>query len=166
MKKLVMAAAIWALSSLAQGQESEPPNSLQGAEMTTITRLNPPTLIDFGQVGFSHISITEPGRMAYVSGQVAWTPDGAPVPADLVEQVRVIGSNVRKVLDSIGATPHDVVMARFYVTDLTEERLALVMGPLREIFEGAQPSLTGIGVAALAGPGLQAELELVVRLPE
>ncbi|PZO81714.1 MAG: RidA family protein [Mesorhizobium amorphae] len=134
--------------------------------MTSITRINPPTLSDFGQVGFSHISVSEPGRMAHISGQVAWTADGAPVPDDLVEQIRVIGRNVRRALDAIGATPHDVVMARFYVTDLTEERLGRLMGPLRDIFEGAQPSLTGIGVAALAGPGLQAELELTVRLPD
>lgn len=134
--------------------------------MTAITRMNPPTLTDFGQQGFSHISIAQAGRTAHISGQVAWTPDGAPVPDDLVEQVRIIRTNVHRALEAIGATPHDIVIARFYVTDLTQERLRLVMGPLRDIFEGAQPSLTGIGVAALAGAGLQAELELTVSLPD
>jgi enamine deaminase RidA (YjgF/YER057c/UK114 family) len=33
-------------------------------------------------------------------------------------------------------------------------------------FDGAQPSLTGVGVAALAAPGLQIEMELTVRLPD
>ncbi|RIX97435.1 RidA family protein [Aureimonas flava] len=134
--------------------------------MTAITRLNPPTLTDFGAQGFSHISIAEPGRIAHISGQVAWTTEGGSVPDDLVEQIRVIGRNVRHTLEAIGATPHDVVAARFYVTDLTQERLGRLMGPLRDIFDGAQPSLTGIGVAALAGPGLQAELELTVRIPD
>ena len=36
---------------------------------------------------------------------------------------------------------------------------------LVEFFEGAQPCMTDIGVAALAAPDLQIELEMVVRLP-
>ncbi len=39
------------------------------------------------------------------------------------------------------------------------------MPHLLALFGGAQPSLTGIGVAALAGPDLQMEVEMVVRLP-
>ncbi|MBD9375636.1 RidA family protein [Rhizobium sp. ARZ01] len=134
--------------------------------MNSISRMNPATLPDFGQQGFSQISIAEPGRIAYISGQVAWTPEGTPLPSDLVEQIHIAGANARKALEAISATMQDVVMARVYVTDLTEERLQRVMDPLRKIFDGAQPSLTGIGVAALAGQGLQVELELVVRLPD
>ena len=33
-------------------------------------------------------------------------------------------------------------------------------------FAGAQPCVTGVGVAALAAPNLQVEMELVVRLPD
>jgi hypothetical protein len=40
------------------------------------------------------------------------------------------------------------------------------MPPLLELFDGAKPSLTGFGVAALAAPELQVELELTVRLPD
>lgn len=39
------------------------------------------------------------------------------------------------------------------------------MPPFLATFEGAQPSVTGLGVAALASPELQVEMELVVRLP-
>ncbi|GAO01657.1 RidA family protein [Anaeromyxobacter sp. PSR-1] len=131
-----------------------------------ITRLNPPTLPDAGAMGYSQISVVEPGaRMAYVSGQVAWRPGGEAPPADLVEQTRIAAANARAALDALGATPHDIVMARCFVTDLTPERLHAVFPPLLELFDGAKPCITGVGVAALAGPDLQVELELTVRLP-
>ena len=57
------------------------------------------------------------------------------------------------------------VMARVCRVDLQPETQAEVMAQLTEFFEGAQLSLTGIGVAALAAPDLQTELERVVRLP-
>lgn len=131
-----------------------------------ITRLNPETLPDSTQLGYSQISIVAPGRMAYVSGQVATMPDGAPVPDDLAAQMRIVARHARAALDALGARPQDIVIARCFVTDLTAERLNLLMPPLIEAFEGAAPSLTGIGVTALAGAGLQVELELTVRLPD
>lgn len=129
-----------------------------------IARLNPPTLPDAGAMGYSQISVVEPGRMAYVSGQVAWRPGGEAPPADLVEQTRIAAKNARAALDALGATPQDIVIARCFVTDLTPERLHAVFPPLLELFDGAAPCITGVGVAALAGPDLQVELELTVRL--
>lgn len=131
-----------------------------------ITRLNPPTLPDAGRVGYSQISIVEPGRLAYISGQVAWTRDGGPVPGDLAAQMTVVTANARAALAAIGAEPSDVVQVRLYVVDLKPERLGQVMPGFRALFEGVQPSLTGIGVAALAAPDLQVEMEMVVRLPD
>lgn len=130
-----------------------------------IIRINPPELPDTGAIGYSQISVVEPGRMAYLSGQVAWRAGGEPVPEDLVEQMAIVGDNVRAALKTIGATPHDVVIARIYMVDLTPERLAMLMPPLLAVFEGAQPCITGVGVAALAAPDLQVEMELIVRLP-
>jgi enamine deaminase RidA (YjgF/YER057c/UK114 family) len=57
-------------------------------------------------------------------------------------------------------------MFRVYVVDLTPERLKEVLYPhLHALCDGAQPSITGIGVAALAAPDLQLEIEIIVRLP-
>ena len=131
-----------------------------------IARLNPPTLPNAGEMGYSQISIVEPGRMAYVSGQVAWRPHGEAVPESLSEQMSIVSINTKAALDAIGATPHDVVIARIYVTNLTPERLEEIMPPFLAIFEGAQPCVTGVGVEALAAPDLQVEMELVVRLPD
>lgn len=132
----------------------------------SIIRLNPPSLPNAGEMGYSQISITEPGRMAYISGQVAWRPGGEPTPDNLVEQAKIVATNAKAALDAIDATPQDVVMARIYVLDLSPERMQEAMPHVLAMFDGAQPSITGIGVAALAAPGLQLEMELIVRLPD
>lgn len=132
----------------------------------TIIRLNPSTLPNAGEMGYSQISIVEPGRMAYISGQVAWRPNGEAVPESLAEQMRTVLENVRAALAAVGAGPHDVVIARIYVVDLTPERLEEIMPGFLTAFEGAQPCVTGVGVQALAAPDLQVEMELVVRVPD
>jgi len=48
---------------------------------------------------------------------------------------------------------------------LTPDRLNQIFPPLLAMFNGAMPCITGVGVAALAAPDLQVELELTVRLP-
>ncbi|MTH96887.1 RidA family protein [Roseibium sp. RKSG952] len=130
-----------------------------------IMRMNPETLPDAGEAGYSQISITEPGRLAFISGQVAWRPAGEPVPDNLADQAAIIVDNARAALKAAGAAPRDIVMVRVYLVDLTPERVEQVWPSLHELFEGTQPSLTGIGVAALAGPDLQLEVELVARVP-
>ena len=130
-----------------------------------IVRLNPATMPNTGEIGYSQISIVEPGRMAYISGQVAARANDEPIPESLTEQMRIVSANARAALDAIGATPNDVVIARIYMVDLTPARLEELMPPFLATFEGAQPCVTGIGVAALAAPDLQVEMELVVRLP-
>ncbi|WP_301117999.1 RidA family protein [Pusillimonas sp. (ex Stolz et al. 2005)] len=132
----------------------------------TIVRLNPETLPNAGELGYSQISIVEPGRLAFVSGQVAWQPNGEPVPDNLAEQMKIVSRNARSALTAVHAKPEHVVMARVYVTDLTSERLEELMPAFLETFDGAQPCVTGIGVQALAAPELQVELELIVRLPD
>lgn len=132
----------------------------------SIVRLNPATMPDAGKVGYSQISIVRPGRMAYVSGQVAWRPDGEAVPESLSGQMKLVSANAKAALDAIGATAQDIVIARVYVVNLTPERLEEVMPPFMATFEGAQPCITGVGVQALAAPELQVEMELVVRLPD
>jgi enamine deaminase RidA (YjgF/YER057c/UK114 family) len=40
----------------------------------SVSRRNPPTMWDMASLGFSHISVAEPGRLAFLSGQIAVTP--------------------------------------------------------------------------------------------
>ena len=131
-----------------------------------ITRLNPPALPDSTALGYSQLSVTEPGRLAFVSGQVAARPGVETPPGSLAEQMDLVIDNLRGALAALNARPGDIVMMRIYLVDLTPERLETGIVPLMGFLDGAQPSVTGIGVSALAGPGLEVEVEMVVRVPD
>ncbi len=131
-----------------------------------VNRINPASLPNSTGLGYSQITTVEPGRMAYISGQVATRPGGEPVPDDLVEQTRIVAANAKSALKAVGAAPQDIVIARIFMTDLNEQTLAAAFPVLLEMFAGAQPCITGVGVAALAGPNLKIEMELTVRLPD
>ena len=131
----------------------------------TITRMNPEALPDAGNAGYSQISIVEPSRLAFVSGQVAWRRDGGVAPGTLGEQTAIVIENLKGALSALNAGPHNIVQMRIYVVDLRSETLEIAMGPIAVFLDGAQPSLTGIGVAALAAPELQIEVEMVVQVP-
>lgn len=130
-----------------------------------IQRINPPQLFDSTANHHSQGSVVEAGKLAFFSGQVAWSPSGPTAPSSLAEQARMVTANLQVCLDSVGATRDDIAMARIYVVDLTQERLEEAFPALGEFFGSSLPSLTGIGVQALAGPDLQIEIEMVVRVP-
>ena len=130
-----------------------------------IERFNPPQLFDSSRNHHSQVSIVEPGRLAFFSGQVALSPGVDEAPDSLAEQAQIVAGNLQACLDSVGAVQRDIAMVRIYVVDLTTERLHEAFPPLVEFFGDVQPSLTGIGVQALAGPDLQIEVEMVVRVP-
>ena len=130
----------------------------------TPTRMNPPTLPDAGRVGYSQISVTPPGPLAFVSGQVPWQRDGGAVPADLEEQTDIVVENLSHALAALDAGPEQIAQMRIYMTDLRPETQEVVMTRLVAFLDGAQPSLTGIGVSALAAQELQLEIEMVVSL--
>lgn len=131
----------------------------------SITRMNPKSLPDAGKVGYSQISVTDVGRLAFVSGQVAWRADEGAVPGTLAEQTAIIVENLKGALQALEASPKDIVQMRIYMTDLRSETQDIAMTQIAEFLDGAQPSLTGIGVAALAGSDLQIEVEMVVQAP-
>jgi enamine deaminase RidA (YjgF/YER057c/UK114 family) len=135
-----------------------------GAE--TLSRLNPPTLPDAGAVGYSQITVVEAGtKLAYISGQVAWKASGEPAPASFEEQAAIVVDNANAALAAVGATAKDLVMVRVYVVGLSHERMGQIMPYILKLFDGAKPSLTGIGVDALAAPDLLLEIEMTVRVP-
>jgi enamine deaminase RidA (YjgF/YER057c/UK114 family) len=129
-----------------------------------IEKLNPPTLPDAGPLGYSQIAIAPAGRMVFVSGQVAISLDGTPVPPGFADQLAIVLRNLRHALDAAGATPGNVVSLRIYVVDLKPELIADLMAPVAAMFGGQAPALTGIGVAALASPEFKVEIEAVAMV--
>ena len=131
---------------------------------TALIRMNPDTLPDAGKAGYSQITIANPGRLAFVSGQVAWDTNGSVVPETLEAQTKQVVANLSGALRALNATNRDIVQMRVYMTELNDEKMRIAMTQIMNFLDGEQPSLTGIGVAALAGPDLKIEIEMVVQL--
>ncbi|MHC5538256.1 Rid family hydrolase [Singulisphaera rosea] len=116
-------------------------------------------------VGFSQISVVEPGRLAFLSGQIAATPGSEDVPEDVAGQAKLATASLAAALKELGASAHDIVMLRVYVVNATRETFQQAITPLRELLGDAMPSITTIGVQALYTPEIKVEIEMAVRLP-
>ncbi len=116
--------------------------------------------------GFSHITVAEPGRVAYVAGQVALAADFSVVGGDdLGAQTKAAMRNIGVALQEINATWSDVVRRTIYTLHPTEYEV--ITAAIEEV-QGSNehPAQTIIGVTGLAVPGLLIEIEVTVRLPE
>lgn len=122
-------------------------------------KLNPSSLPDAPSMGYSQITVCEPGKMVFISGQVAWTPDGDPVPEDLHEQTVIAMGNVVKALDTVGATVENVTSMRMYLVNPSDEDFLVPAPALRQFFGETIPTFTALGVTRLGGEGLRIELE-------
>ena len=131
-----------------------------------LVRLNPPALWDATCNHHSQGTLFEAGRLAVFSGQIAAQKDTDHVPASLREQTDIVCRNLRLCLDSVGASPRDIVSLRAYIVDWTPEKAAEVFDPLVTFLGDTMPAMTGIGVSALFSPELKIEIEMVARVPD
>ena len=131
----------------------------------SVSRRNPPTIWDMASLGYSQISIAEPGRLAFLSGQVAWLPSGEEAPKEVAGQGKIAAANLAAALKELGASGQDIVMLRVYVVDATTEKFQQVQTSLDELKGSGMPSITTIGVQALYSPDILVEIEMVVRVP-
>jgi enamine deaminase RidA (YjgF/YER057c/UK114 family) len=130
-----------------------------------VSRRNPKTMWDMASRGWSQISVAEPGRLAFLSGQIAATPGSEDVPKDIAGQAKLATASLAAALKEMDASAQDIVMLRVYVVNATTEAFGQAITPLRELVGDAMPSVTTIGVQALYTPEIKVEIEMVVRLP-
>ncbi|WP_420381247.1 RidA family protein [Novosphingobium sp.] len=131
----------------------------------SVDRRNPATMWNMASGGFSQISIGEPGRIAFVSGQIAAAPGSADPPKDVAGQATLATASLAAALDELKASPQDILMMRVYVVNATTEAFQQVLSALRPLLGDAKPSMTTIGVQALYTPEILVEIEMAVRLP-
>lgn len=124
-------------------------------------RINPSEMYDSLTYGFSHASVSEPGQLLHLSGQVAWDKDHNLVGGDdLASQTRQVLANLKAVLASQGLGPADLVRIRTYVVNHTPDKLEPVAGELMAFYGDVTPAPnTWIGVQALALPDFLIEIE-------
>ncbi len=114
--------------------------------------------------GFSHVALATGGRLAFIAGQLALSPDFQIIGGeDLAEQTKAATRNLGIALDSIGATFDDVVRRTIYTTQPTEYEI--ITAAIEEVQGSTEhPAQTIIGVTGLALPGLVIEIEATVSL--
>ena len=123
--------------------------------------LNPPALSKPN--GYTHVVIVQPGRLVYVSGQVALNAAGEVVGKDdLRAQVTQVMENLKTALAAAGASWQDVVKLNYYVVNLNPEKLS-ILREVRNKYISAEhpPASTLVGVTALARQEFLIEVEVV-----
>ncbi|WP_010186275.1 Rid family hydrolase [Sphingomonas sp. PAMC 26605] len=131
----------------------------------SVKRRNPATMWDMASGGFSQISVGEPGRIAFLSGQIAASPGSVAAPKDVAGQAKLATASLAAALEELEASAQDIVMMRVYVVNATTEAFQQVLTALRDLLGDAKPSMTTIGVQALYTPEILVEIEMAVRLP-
>jgi enamine deaminase RidA (YjgF/YER057c/UK114 family) len=102
------------------------------------------------------------GGRVHVSGTAPLMPDDADPPLDPYGQARRCLEILVQALAEAGASPHDVVRTRIFVTD--RDFVPEVMRAHGEVFAHARPACTGI-VAELLDPRWLVEIEADAILP-
>ena len=117
--------------------------------------------------GYSHVVVTSPGKLVFISGQVARDKQGNLVgKGDLRAQTVQVFENLKAALASAGATFNDVVKINWYVKDYKQENLG-ILREVRTMYVNKDnpPASTLSGVAALAQDDYLIEVEAVAAIP-
>ena len=118
--------------------------------------------------GYSHAVVTKPGKLIFLSGQVANDPSGQLVgKGDLKVQTEQVFANLNAALAAAGATFNDVVKITWYIKGYKPEDLPVLRGVRDKYVNTAQPpASTLIGVASLFQEGYLLEVDAIAVLPE
>jgi len=109
-------------------------------------------------IGFSRA--VRAGDLVFVSGTVAWGPDGKLVgKGDVYAQAKQTLANIEGYLREAGASLKDVVRTRIYLTDIG--RWQEVARAHREAFDDVRPASSLLEISRLAEPEMLVEIEAV-----
>ena len=114
--------------------------------------------------GYTQIVEVQPGRVAYISGQIAEDEAGQVVgDDDIVVQTRQVFENLTSALAALGADFGSVIKLNYYAVDVS--RMAEIRA-VRDEYIQAPPASTFVVVKGLVRPELLIEIEAVVALPD
>lgn len=123
--------------------------------------INPKELFPSVQYGFSQIVVRNPGKMVFISGQVAWDENMNIVGAnDLKVQTQKAIDNLKIAMESAGGTLENIVMLRIYKVDYKSGDGTIISEILKKNFGATNPpASTWISVQGLANEGFMIEIE-------
>ena len=106
--------------------------------------------------GFTHIA--KLGDTVHISGQLALDQEGKIVgEGDMTVQTDKAYENLKKCLESVGATMRDIVFLRIFVTDL--EAFQKTAEVRKKYFGKYRPATTGLEISRLYFPEALIEVE-------
>ncbi len=142
------------------------PSARCGNTRQVIEMFNPSTVHE--PAGYSHVTISDVGRLAHLAGQCPLDKVGdvVGVPGDHLAQTEQVITNCLALLTAASARPADVVRSVTYVVSsdssvLGEVWRLLNASPLAAAFTSAS---TLVGVASLGYEGQLVEVDLTAAL--
>ncbi len=129
--------------------------------------VNPPTLYNATQNGYSHIAVTPARtRTVYISGQFGSDLQGNLVSNDFEEQLVRAFQNLRFALEAVGARPQDVAKTTILIVDYNQTKLAPLGREIGNLWGNQPPANTLIPVPRLALDGMLFEIDAYAAIPE
>jgi 2-iminobutanoate/2-iminopropanoate deaminase len=106
------------------------------------------------------IKVTQAHTILFLSGQVAYRPDGtAAFRGDFKAQARGAYEAIKALVEAQGGTMASIVKITTYVTDM---RYRVDLAPIREEFFGKKgPASTLVEISSLAHPDWMIEIEAI-----
>lgn len=130
------------------------------------TVINPKTVFDSLQYGFSQAVVVQGGRRVVLSGQVGVDAEENTVGTDLSTQIEVAINNIEAILAEVGANLSHVVILRIYIVDAAKHDQRSITEALLKRFPVNPPATSWVVVSGLAEPQWLIELEAEAVLPD
>ncbi len=112
--------------------------------------------------GFTHVVVSGPGRMVFLSGQGGSSADGK-MPEDFAAQAKNTFENIGRCLALTGAGFKDIVKINYYVTDMSNTaELRRIRAQYLNMDAPPASTLVQTGL----GKGLLLEVEAIAIVPE
>ena len=111
---------------------------------------------------FTHVVTV--GRLVFVSGCVAYGPDGKIVGGrDVVAQARQVHENIKKCLSAAGATFADICKVTVFVKDMADREAINTVR--KEYFGASRPASTLVEISRFTQPDCLLEIEAIAVKP-
>ncbi|KAF2215409.1 hypothetical protein CERZMDRAFT_105130 [Cercospora zeae-maydis SCOH1-5] len=110
----------------------------------------------------SHMSqAVRVGDFITISGQGGWNCDSGEISDDITTEIEQAFDNVNVALKDAGGKGWcEVFRINLYMMNITEESMAGLKRAMEKWMPDHKPVLTGVGVPALAAPGMTCEVEV------
>lgn len=133
--------------------------------MPNVHLSNPTELHNPTAYGYSHLSTLPEAGLVFISGQYGSDQTGAVVSADFADQVEQAFANLGTALAEQGLSYRNVARLGTYIVEHDDGKLRTLLHTIAGIWGDHPPAQTLIGVAALALPDMDFEVDAIAVRP-